>query len=94
MKKLTESEKLRITYDCKQATFLIEKQQASSLTAMEKRDLKHHLKGCDACVTYKIQSTLIRKLAKKVFGVQENKQPFGKAFKEELQKKIDDKLNG
>ena len=68
MKPLDESEQHRITWDCKQATFLIEKQQVSRLTATEKRDLEYHLAGCDNCITYKKQSTLLGKLFRKLTG--------------------------
>ena len=93
MKPLDESEKHRITWDCRQATFLIEKQQLSRLTVEEKRDLEFHLAGCDNCVTYKKQSTLIGKLFRKLTGAKAAP-AMSSQDKEAMKKEINDRLRG
>lgn len=49
----------KITYDCKKATFLIEKQELAGLSVVEIVMLKIHLAGCSLCRLYQKQSLLI-----------------------------------
>lgn len=51
-----------IIYNCKQATFLIEKKTAGKITAIETLQLRIHLAGCSYCRTYQQQSFLINRL--------------------------------
>jgi ATP-dependent Clp protease adapter protein ClpS len=48
-----------IIYNCKQATFLIEKRITGKITAAETLQLHVHLAGCSVCKIYQQQSILI-----------------------------------
>lgn len=52
----------KIIYNCKQATFLIEKKISGKITAAEILQLQIHLAGCAVCRTYQQQSLLINRL--------------------------------
>lgn len=56
-----------ITYNCKQATFLIEKKQLQGITIAERFQLKYHLTGCSVCRLYQQQSEQISTLLKNHF---------------------------
>lgn len=51
-----------IIYNCKQATFLIEKRSLGKITAAEAFQLQVHLRGCSVCKTFQHQSLLINRL--------------------------------
>jgi hypothetical protein len=82
-----------IIYNCRQATFLIEKQQLSTLTLREKLELKIHLTGCSVCRIFKRQSSWINRLVRDLFHVSP---PVGAtldpSFKNELQARINEEL--
>lgn len=56
-----------IIYNCRQATFLIEKKQLGSLTLCEKLELRIHLTGCSVCRVFQRQSILINRLVRGLF---------------------------
>jgi len=58
MKKELKTDLEKIAYNCRQATFLIEKKQGAELTGREKLELKIHLAGCYICRVYEQQSLL------------------------------------
>ena len=95
MEELDKNEIKKIAYNCKQATFLIEKQQLESLTMREKLELKIHLAGCSVCRTFQQQSIMINHMVKGLFH---SSQPIeiklDENFKNELQERIEEKLNG
>lgn len=83
----------KIQYNCRKATYLIEKQQIGQITIKEKLELKIHLAGCSICRTFQRQSILINHLVRNLF------QPANQVdiklddeFKKNLQKRIDQKL--
>jgi ATP-dependent Clp protease adapter protein ClpS len=79
-----------IIYNCKQATFLIEKRIAGKLTAAETLQLHVHLAGCSVCKIYQQQSLLINR----VFLSFENKDfKLDEAFKKALNEKIEKEIN-
>jgi hypothetical protein len=84
---------MKIAYNCRKATFLIEKQQISSITLREKIELKIHLAGCSICKIFQQQSILINKMMVKHFIDQHADISLDKDFKDQLQQKIDDQLN-
>lgn len=84
----------KIIYNCRKATFLIEKKELSTLSAAEKVELKLHLAGCSICRIFQRQSILINGLIKKrVFLETENLSVLDEDFKTALQEKIDRQLN-
>ncbi|MDN3585964.1 hypothetical protein QWY86_04750 [Pedobacter aquatilis] len=83
-----------IAYNCKQATFLIEKKQLATLTVREKLELKIHLTGCAVCKLYEQQSIFITRLTKHIFNNKANRSyKLTDDFKETLQKNIEKELD-
>ena len=78
----------KIAYNCRKATFLIEKQQLSNITLKEKFELKIHLAGCSVCKIFQQQSILINKMVGKHFADQYRDIVLDKDFKDKLQQKI------
>ncbi|KQR71166.1 hypothetical protein [Pedobacter sp. Leaf176] len=92
MKELSEAELKKIDYNCRKATFLIEKQQIANITQTEKMELKIHLAGCSICVTFMQQSAVINQMARKLFDPDSGALKLAKGFKEQLQKQINSQL--
>lgn len=90
-KELNELEK--IAYNCRKATLLIEKKQSIKLTIREKMELKLHLAGCSICRTYEQQSALINVMMHKLFKSASRDIKLDPAFKEKMQKTIEQKLH-
>lgn len=93
MKELSEAELKKIAYNCKKATFLIEKQQIGKISVREKMELKIHLTGCSICVTFMQQSSIINQMARKLFNSDHRELKLDKGFKEQLQKRINNQLD-
>ncbi|EHQ24454.1 zf-HC2 domain-containing protein [Mucilaginibacter paludis] len=56
-----------IAYNCRKATWLIEKKQIGGITIREKLELKVHLAGCSECRMFEQQSIVINKLVRDLF---------------------------
>jgi hypothetical protein len=83
----------KIVYNCRKATFLIEKQQIGRITLREKLELKIHLVGCSICKTFQQQSIVINQMVRNFFhSANQTERKLDDKFKEDLQKSIDDKL--
>ena len=93
MKELTEAEIKKIAYNCRKATYLIEKQQIGNITLREKLELKIHLSGCAICVTFMQQSAVINQMARKLVNANSNTLQLDEKFKERLQKRINSHLD-
>lgn len=84
----------QIAYNCKQATFLIEKKQITKLSWTEKFELRFHLAGCSVCKRYEKQSIFITQLAMKLFLIREEPAlKLDDGFKKQLQQRIEKELN-
>ena len=92
MKKELKTEAERIAYNCRKATFLIEKQQDVKLSVKEKMELEIHLAGCYICRVYEQQSILINRMMKNIFRGKSRELKLDSTFKENLQKSIDEKI--
>ena len=94
MKKELKTDLEKIAYNCRQATYLIEKKQGEELTNREKLELKIHLAGCYICRIYEQQSLLISAL---VTNLLKTETPtdirLDDDYKDQLKKKIDKKIN-
>lgn len=94
MKKELKTDLEKIAYNCRKATFLIEKKQDEELTAREQLELKIHLAGCYICRVYEQQSLLINDMVRHLFN---SSNPTGvkldEDYKKELQKKIMEKID-
>jgi hypothetical protein len=83
----------KIQYNCKHATFLIEKKQIAGLTLWERIELRIHLAGCSVCRTFQKQSILINRWLRELFQTAgQNEGRLDAAFKEELQERIEEEL--
>lgn len=80
----------KIIYNCRQATFLIEKKISGKITAAETLQLKIHLAGCSVCRTYQNQSWLINTL---FAGFQFNELKLEEGFKLSLKQRIEKEIN-
>ncbi|RBQ11914.1 zf-HC2 domain-containing protein [Pedobacter miscanthi] len=79
-----------IIYNCKQATFLIEKRLAGKITTAETLQLRIHLAGCSICKIYQQQSVLINKL---FAGFNSEDFKLDKTFKQTLTEQIEKEMN-
>ena len=84
----------RIIYNCKQATFLIEKRQMGTITFREAFELRVHLIGCQFCRIYKKQSHIINDMVQALFrdSVKQSSK-LDERFKRDLQERIEEELN-
>jgi hypothetical protein len=83
----------KIQYDCRHATYLIEKRQHTLLTIKERIQLVIHLSGCSVCRLFQRQSRWINRMLRTLFHSthgQENR--LSDEFKQQLQQKIDERL--
>lgn len=88
-----KDELLAIAYNCRKATFIIEKKQLTEISLREKLELKIHLAGCSVCRLFEQQSIMINKLAKSLRSAAEGQNRVLDAdFKLMLEEKIRTKL--
>ena len=84
----------KIIYNCKQATFLIEKKSIKRLSFREAVELRIHLFGCSFCRLYKKQSRVINQMVQELFRSAAHPElRLDENFKKELQDKIEEELN-
>lgn len=83
----------KILYNCRHATYLIEKRQHTSLTMKERVYLVIHLAGCSVCRLFLRQSRMINRAARELFQ-RSARQPhkLDEGFKREMQEKINERL--
>lgn len=83
-----------IIYNCRQATFLIEKRMLGKLTFRERIELRIHLAGCGVCTLYVKQSTKINEMVKQLLkGGVSDAIKLDDKFKETMQGQIEEELN-
>lgn len=84
----------KITHNCKQATFLIEKKLIGRLSLREKIFLRIHLAGCGVCKLYQKQTIKISEMVRILFQTTTIDKPtLDENFKKELQNRIEEELN-
>jgi len=84
----------KIIYNCKQATFLIEKKSIQRLSFREAIELRIHLFGCSFCRLYKKQSRVINDMVQELFRSSMHSEfMLDDSFKKELQERIEEELN-
>ena len=83
----------KIQYNCREATYLIEKRQHVRLTIKERLHLVIHLSGCSVCRLFQRQSRMINRMVKGLFGDAASEQRrLDEDFKREMQDKINERL--
>jgi len=84
----------KIIYNCKQATYLIEKKSIKRLSFRETIELRIHLFGCSFCRIYSKQSRVINDMVQELFrSSMQSGYRLNDDFKKELQQRIEDGLN-
>ena len=84
----------KIIYNCRRATFLIEKKLIDRLTLREKMELRIHLFGCSVCRVFDKQSALINQMVQQLFkSTKDTGAHLDDTFKQELQHRIENELN-
>ena len=84
----------KIQYDCRHATYLIEKRQETALTVKERTQLFIHLLGCSVCRLFQKQSRTIRKSLQQLFYKNaEQSHTLDEHTKQEMQNKINERLS-
>ncbi len=84
----------KMPYNCREATFLIEKQIISSISIKQQHKLKSHLEACFVCEIFQQQSLLINEMFKNHFFTEDAQLPeLDKNFKQTLEKRIESELN-
>ena len=92
MKMIDPAQLKSIAYNCRKATYLIEKQQIGKITMREKLELKIHLAGCSICVTFMKQSKLINQMARNLLSSGPAALKLDESYKKKLRERIDDHL--
>ena len=78
-----------IAYNCRQATYLIEKKQFGGISLKERLQLKYHLTGCSACRIYQQQSIYISEVVQRNYAqFSFSTSSLTHVFKEDLQAQI------
>ena len=83
----------RVQYNCKKATFLIEKKMVDRITFREHIELRIHLMGCSVCGLYSKQSRIINDMVQQLWQSSMPDQiRLDDNFKKELQERIEEEL--
>ena len=84
----------KIQYNCKKATFLIEKRMLSKITFREKIELRIHLAGCSVCRVFDQQSQMINTMVRQLFNnADKSSIKLDDEYKKNLHDRIEDELN-
>ena len=84
----------KIQYNCRQATFLIEKRLISKLSFREHIELRIHLAGCSVCTLFNKQSKMINQMVKQLLDdTSPNDIKLDERYKKQLHDRIEDELN-
>lgn len=83
---------LKIAYNCRKATYLIERKQLTEITSREKIELKIHLAGCSVCRIFQKQSLSINRMVKNLFNAKHTDFKLDERFKKDLKERIVSKL--
>ena len=84
----------KITYNCKKATFLIEKKLIGKITLREQLELRYHLFGCGVCRIYQKQTGKINEMVHQLFHASVNRNTkLDDSFKKDMQHRIEEELN-
>ncbi|WP_431217021.1 hypothetical protein ACQ86N_22220 [Puia sp. P3] len=83
----------KIQYNCREATYLIEKRQHVRLSIKERIHLLIHLSGCSVCRLFQQQSRMINRAVKGLFKDRaEEEKRLDDGIKKEMQDRINERL--
>lgn len=80
----------KIQYNCREATYLIEKRQHVRLTIKERVHLVIHLSGCSVCRLFQRQSRMINRVVKSLFRDAAGEQ---RRLDEDAKREMQDRIN-
>jgi len=84
----------KIQYNCKKATFLIEKKMISKITFRETVELRIHLLTCGVCRLYQEQTGKINEMVRQLFNASASRDvKLDDNFKKDMQERIEEELN-
>jgi hypothetical protein len=84
----------KITHNCHQATFLIEKKLIGRITLREEIELRIHLFGCSVCRIYQNQTKKITEMIRQLFADSSNSEKhLDDTFKKDMQDRIENELD-
>jgi len=84
----------KIQYNCKKATFLIEKKMISKITFRETIELRIHLLTCGVCRLYQEQTGKINEMVRQLFNASASRDvKLDEDFKKDMQERIEEELN-
>jgi hypothetical protein len=84
----------KIQYNCRKATFLIEKRMIGKITFREAIELRIHLAGCSVCRLFEKQSLLINKMVQQLFApINTTEVRLDDSYKKELHNRIEEAIN-
>lgn len=88
------SELKKIQYNCRKATFLIEKRMIDKITFRETIELRIHLAGCSVCKLFDQQSQLINKMVRQLFTPANAADiKLDDTYKQQLHDRIEEEIN-
>ena len=83
----------KIQYDCRRATYLIEKRQLTTLTLKERIVLAIHLAGCSVCRLFQRQSRIIYRMMRNLYRpTSDPLHHLDENTKRDMQGKINDRM--
>jgi hypothetical protein len=80
----------KIQYNCREATYLIEKRQHVRLSIKERIHLLIHLSGCSVCRLFQQQSRMINRVVKGMFKETAGEE---RRLDEDVKREMQDKIN-
>ncbi|MBL4674765.1 MAG: hypothetical protein JKY70_00930 [Mucilaginibacter sp.] len=84
----------KVIYNCRKATYLIDKRLIGSITFRETVELRIHLIGCKVCGIYMKQSKMINQMIRQLLKSEKPQEiQLDEGFKEALQAQITAEIN-
>ncbi|RFZ82928.1 hypothetical protein DYU05_12280 [Mucilaginibacter terrenus] len=82
-----------IVYNCRKATYLIDKRMLGKITVRESVELRIHLLQCDVCKLYIKQSAKINEMIKALLRAEPKEITLDDSYKKQLEIQVNDALN-
>jgi len=84
----------KVQYNCKKATYLLDKKLTDSISIRDHIELYIHLLGCSVCKLYAKQTRVISEMVKQLLHISEpTPAKLDDDFKKMLQDRIESELN-
>lgn len=84
----------KVQYNCKKATYLLDKKMTDRISIRDYIELYIHLLGCSVCALYGKQTRIISEMVRQLLhGPETAPTKLDEDFKKELQDRIESELN-